>query len=170
MSENIRRRIGGTALLAGVMVTCALPAPASAAPAYDITLPAGLACSFELRVIGGEDTRVVNETTNADGTVRVITAGKGPGLTFIDTSTGAQLTLAGNGSVKKQTFNSDESSTVVATGHNVIVLFPSDVPPGPSTILYTGRVVYSSTATNDFTILSVSGTTRDICAELASAG
>lgn len=171
MSENIRRRIGGSALLAGVLMTFALPAPATAAPAYDITLPAGTACGFELRITGAEDTRVVTETRDDDGTlVRVITAGKGPGLTFTNTSTGARIELAGNGSVSKQTVNADGSSIVVATGHNVLVLFPTDVPKGPSTTLYTGRVVYASTATNDFTILRVSGTTRDLCGELSSAG
>lgn len=172
MSENIRRRVGGSALLAGILVTCALPAPATAAAeAYDIVVPAGIACDFELRVTGAEDTRVVTETRDDAGeVVRMITAGKGPGVTFTNTSTGARINLAGNGSVWKETFNPDGSSTVVSTGHNVLILFPTDVPKGPSTTLYTGRVVYLSTADDAFTIVSVAGKTRDICAELRDAG
>ena len=55
-----------------------------------------------------------------------------------------------------------------ATGHNVIILFPTDFPAGPSTIQYVGRVLYTVSAdgTNTFTLRQVSGTRSDICAAL----
>jgi len=31
----------------------------------------------------------------------------------------------------------------ITIGHNVLILFPSDVPAGPSTTLYVGRVVFT---------------------------
>jgi hypothetical protein len=61
----------------------------------------------------------------------------------------------------------DGTSTNQATGHNVIILFPTDITKGPSTTLYEGRVVFTTTAANEFEILTSSGPTRDICSELA---
>jgi hypothetical protein len=75
--------------------------------------------------------------------------------------------LTGNGSVLKTIINpTDGTSTNQATGHNVIILLPSDITEGPSTTLYEGRVVFTATAANDFEIISSSGRTRDICSEL----
>jgi hypothetical protein len=48
----------------------------------------------------------------------------------------------------------------------VLILFPTDVPAGPSTTLYVGRVVF--TVVGDvFTLRSTSGTATDICAALS---
>jgi hypothetical protein len=58
-------------------------------------------------------------------------------------SNGNQITLPSNGSVMKTTFNADGTRTVQATGNNVVILFPTDTPAGPSTKLYTGRIVYT---------------------------
>jgi hypothetical protein len=46
-------------------------------------------------------------------------------------------------------------------------VFPSDVPAGPSTTLYVGRVVYTVDVNGDFTLVSTRGTATDICAELS---
>jgi hypothetical protein len=69
----------------------------------------------------------------------------------------------------KTTTNADGTFTVQATGHNVVILFPTDVPAGPSTTLYTGRLVYTVDASNNFTVVSSSGPTTDICALLAGS-
>lgn len=168
MSVPTRRRIGASALLAAALAAIALPSPAHAAPPYDLLFPAGVACAgFDLGINGTPDTRKVKEYTDANGNLVQIISGKGSTLTFTNDSTDATVTFAGNGSVTKQAFNPDGTSTVVATGHSIIILFPSDVPAGPTTTLHVGRVVYSATATNDFTILSTSGTRLDICAALS---
>jgi len=96
----------------------------------------------------------------------VITAGKGYTLTFTNVDNGKTLTLASNGSVMKAT-PPMPPNTVQALGHNVIILFPTDITPGPSTTLYVGSVVYTVDSEGRFTILSHSGTTTDICAALA---
>jgi hypothetical protein len=57
---------------------------------------------------------------------------------------------------------------VVTTGHLVLILFPTDVPAGPTTTLYVGRVVYRSDALSNFTLLGTTGKATDICALLAS--
>jgi hypothetical protein len=36
-----------------------------------------------------------------------------------------------------------DTRTVQATGNNIVILFPTDSPAGPSTKLYTGRIVYT---------------------------
>ena len=75
----------------------------------------------------------------------MLTAGKGADLEFVNTATDATFSLMGNGSVSHTTYNLDGSSTVSAEGHNVLILFDNDLPPGvgPSTKQYVGRVVYT---------------------------
>ena len=150
----------------------AAPLTASAAPPgpppadVDITLPAGQACQgFALRVEAtGSKAHVIN-LKNAS----IITAGKGYTLTFTNVDTGETITIAASGSVEKVVPNPDgRTFTVQATGGNVIILFPTDIPAGPSTILYQGRVLYTRDADFNFTLKTSSGTQRDICAELAS--
>jgi hypothetical protein len=49
----------------------------------------------------------------------------------------------------------------------VLILIPTDFPAGPSTTFYVGSVVTRVDAGGNFTLLSHSGTTKDICAALA---
>jgi hypothetical protein len=81
---------------------------------------------------------------------------------------GESVTVKTAGSVTKTVFNSDGTSTVTSTGHNGLILFPSDIPAGPTTTHYVGKLVYTIDAYGVFTVISSSGQQRDICAELAS--
>jgi len=63
--------------------------------------------------------------------------------------------------------NPDGSATQVTTGHNIVILFPTDVPAGPSTTLYVGRVVISIDSAGNYTLLKASGSSADICAALS---
>jgi hypothetical protein len=69
--------------------------------------------------------------------------------------------------VTHTTYNPDGSQTIEITGHNVLILFPTDFPPGPSTTLYVGRVVYSIDASGVYTVLEESGKKTDICAAVS---
>ncbi len=64
-------------------------------------------------------------------------------------------------------FNPDGSYTETLTGHNVLILFPTDVPAGPSTTLYVGSVVFTVDLAAVFTVQRVSGKATDICAALS---
>jgi hypothetical protein len=86
---------------------------------------------------------------------------------FTNLATGKTLTLSSNGSVERDTFNADGTTTVDALGYNVIILFPTDITPGPSTTLYVGRVVYTVDTSGAFKIQTHSGPTTDICAALS---
>jgi hypothetical protein len=155
-------------ILAG---SAARPIAATAPPPPDAAfdLPAGVACAgFDLRVeIWGSPHQVYREFFDKNGNlVRTLTAGKGNTLAFTNLLTGKQLWLQPNGSVTHVVLNLDGSQTVTITGHNVLILFPTDVPAGPSTTLYVGRIVFTVDPTGVFTLQRVSGTSTDICAAL----
>jgi hypothetical protein len=135
-----------------------------------ICLPAGTACpNFDLQVqVGGGVHRVYREFFDKEGNlVRTLEAGKGYELTFTNLATSKTLNTGATGSVLHVTLNPDGSSTVKATGHDVIILFPTDSPPGPTTTLYIGQVVYTVDQNGVFTLQKVTGNQVDICAALA---
>ena len=81
------------------------------------------------------------------------------------------MTSKANGSVISTTTTlADRSSTSVLTGHTVVIMFPTDVPAGPSTTLYTGRVEIDVDASGISTIVDEAGRALDICAGLTPAG
>lgn len=159
---RIARFIGVVAL-----VVVAVFVSGRSASAETFVVPAGIACDFELGVDSVGEQPVYREFEDKDGNLRILNAGKGVELTFTNTDTGATLALKPNGSVSQATVYPDGSATYVATGHNVIILFPTDVPAGPSTIQYVGRVVFSIAPDGVWTMLSISGTSTDICAALS---
>jgi hypothetical protein len=159
-------RVLGSAAAAAALLVGSTAASAAAA---DLDLPAGTACAdFGVGVdISGGNQQVHEFRDAAGNVVRTISAGTGSNLTFTNQARGATLSLRSNGSVTRTTFHPDGSSTVVSTGHNVLILFPTDVPAGPSTTLYVGRVEYDATAAGVFTLRRASGRTTDVCAAIA---
>ena len=146
----------------------AITVSAAAAPDATIDLPAGVACKdFDLRIEITGGVQVNREFADKNGNpVRLLAAGKGSDLKFINLTTESALLLKGNGSVTQTRFLPDGSALAASTGHNVIVLFPTDVPAGPSTTLFVGRVTYTIDPSAVFTLRSVSGKTTDICGAL----
>jgi hypothetical protein len=165
-SRKARHLVAGvTALALGSALAVATAVPASAQETFE--LPAGTACDFGLRIEQTGGKRIEKTFTDKDGNlVRLLQAGKGFDLTFTNLSSGESITIPSNGSVSQTTFNADGTSTVQHTGSNVVIFFPTDEPPGPSTTLYEGRLVYTVDAAGNFTFVSSSGPTTDICALL----
>jgi hypothetical protein len=93
-----------------------------------------------------------------------ITGGTGSALTF--SGNGRTVSFPSNGAASVTRTNPDGSSTVQLSGHNVVILFPTDNPPGPSTTLIVGREVFTISAAGKFDVLSVSGRQTDVCALL----
>jgi hypothetical protein len=172
-SRKARRLAPAVATLAlASALAVAAAAPASAAPAEHgrgdvfFDLPAPLACAdFDVTLAGTADRRAIKELPNGV----VIEAGQGYDLTFTNVSNDKSVTLLSNGSVNKVSpINADDIQTFQSTGKNVLILFPTDVPEGPSSTLYTGRLVYTvDTNTGVFTVQSSSGQTTDLCAAVA---
>jgi hypothetical protein len=162
---------GLTTLALGSALAVATAAPASAENDIEFDLPAGQACEFRLLVEGVGSKRIEKFTDLNGNPVRILAAGKGFDLTFTRlTDQGepiSSVAFPSNGSVERTTINADGSLTFQTTGHNVLILFPSDVPAGPSTTLYVGRLVYTVDTSGVFTVQSNSGPTTDICALLA---
>jgi len=161
----------GLSLTMATVLGFGSPGTAADPPDLVIDLPAGLACGdFDLRVEIRGGTQVFKEFTDQNGNVvRKLSAGRGSALLFINLSTDATFAVQPSGSVSHTTVNPDGSTTVADTGHNVVILFPTDVPPGPSTMQYVGRLVYtvSPPPDNVFVVQSFSGQTTDICAALS---
>lgn len=102
-------------------------------PAFSVVFPAGLACpAFDLRVDGfGDGPEVFRTFSDRDGNiVRALTAGTGFALVFTNETTGETFSSRANGAVAHTRFNPDGSQTQVLTGHNIVILFPTDTPPG----------------------------------------
>jgi hypothetical protein len=144
--------------------------PVSIANAATVVFPAGTACTFDVSVdiTGGSTVQRVFKDKNGN-VVRMLFAGLGSQLTFTNVQSGTTLALKANGSVTQVTNNPDNTSTYVTTGHNVLILFPTDVPAGPSTTLYVGQVVFTiDNISGVFTLQRTSGKSADICAALSS--
>ena len=161
------------ALLAAMTFT----APQSALADEPLIIPKGQACpdfNVGLATTGGP---VVEKDFNDKNgnVVRHLSVGKGVVVTWtnyghdeLNPVPGASVKIKTSGSVTWERMNDDGTKTVTATGHNGLVLFPTDVPAGPTTTQYIGRIVYTvDLTTGVFTLLSTSGSARDICAELA---
>jgi hypothetical protein len=146
--------------------------PAIAQSEPDVVIPADVACpGFALGIdSAGNENRVDREFYDKEGNlIRVLSTGTGPDLTLINMTTGATVSLQGNGANSRTTFNPDGTLTVVNTGHNILIMFPTDVPAGPSTTLYIGRLVYTvDPTTGVYTFVDFKGKSRDLCAALAS--
>jgi uncharacterized protein RhaS with RHS repeats len=142
---------------------------AAAADPVVIDIPAGVACAdFSVRVTIEGEQLVTREFVDRNGNlVRILAAGTGPALTLTNLTSGATFTTKSNGSVTRTVFNPDGTQTVTIIGHNLLILFPSDVPAGPSTTLYAGRVAFTIDANAVFTVLQASGQATDICAALS---
>jgi hypothetical protein len=154
-------------LAACLFAAALLPVGTSAANAAPIiqSFDAGVACDFPLTYEATGGNQQVHTIPGQNGTM--ILAGTGTAVTFTNDSTGKTFTLRSNGAVLKTTTYPDGSTSNVGTGHYVLILFPTDVPAGPSTTLYVGRVTWTADAASNFVVTGHSGTTKDICAALA---
>ncbi|HEY8720177.1 hypothetical protein [Pengzhenrongella sp.] len=166
------RRFVPAGILAALLLATAPPASAAD---FVVDLPSGVACpGFAVRVASvGGNLQTREFTDEAGNVVRTIAAGKGATLTFtnlgpLGTTPGKSVTLRPNGSVTRTATSPDGTVTYTSTGHNVLILFPTDVPAGPTTTQYIGNYVFTvDPISGVFTLLSTSGRSVDICAELA---
>jgi hypothetical protein len=141
---------------------------ADAAPDQTLTFPAGEACSFALRIDITGAPQVNKTFVGADGRVRLLSAGKGSDLVFTNLASGKTFALKGNGAVTWTRIDASGSARLTLTGHNIAIYFPTDIPAGPSTTLVVGREdIAVDLATGQFTRLSRTGKTTDICAALS---
>jgi hypothetical protein len=141
--------------------------PTLGADSVVLDLPSGLACNFDLHIVVSGGNQQLKEFKDINGNlIRSISAGTGTALRFTNLSNDKTLTTKSNGAVSQTQYNPDGSYTVKGTGHNVLIMFPSDIPAGPTTTLYVGRLVYSVDLEGVFTLIESNGNHSDICASL----
>lgn len=179
---DLGRKFQGLAYTVPIAVCGALfpVSPAAAAPPLqpvgpsEITVPAGLGCpNFDLRITVDESVnRVFKEFHDRNGNlVRVLSAGRGVTETLTNVLTDTSVTFKTGGSVSRTTPNPDGTYTLTLTGHNIVIIFPTDQPPGPRSTLYLGKVVFTISDPVNNTFLGIqqtSGKQVDICAILGS--
>ena len=165
MPKALAAAVASGALLMSVSGT-AVAAPPPTNQDIHLDFPADIACpGFELKIDGtGSKARVLKLN---NGTM--ITAGRGYLLTFTNVDTGESIVIRPAGSVQRETFDPATGITTgEGSGDNGFVYFPTDTPPGPKTIMYTGHISYHYDRLGNSTVTSTTGTQRDICAELSS--
>ena len=148
--------------------------PAAATPAIPLPPPpatqdfaAGEACAFPLTLELSGSKYHLKEFFDKDGNVvRRVIAGKGSLMTLTNNDNDASLSLKAYGFAVQETYGADGTITDVISGHVLVILFPTDVPAGPSTTLYVGRLVETISPTGVGSIQSFTGKATDICAAL----
>jgi hypothetical protein len=172
MTSKTNRLVASASLLAALSLTVAQPsfaAPPAEEPAFTVELiPAGLGCAFPLRLdsSAGEVRTITFKTENGQPG-RIISVKTGVVLTYTNLDTGESVSIKTSGSVTSAV-RDGVTETRTATGHNGLILFPEDVPAGPTTTQYNGRIVYTfNTETGFVEVIETSGKATDICAELS---
>ena len=124
--------------------------------------PAGVACEFPLTVVACE----VKDFKPVDK--KLIQAGRSVKLFVKNEDTKVTKLLKPRGGSLVQIIRNDAEGTtrLVATGVNLLILFPSDTPPGPSANLHHGRVDVTIDSNGDWTVDQASGRATDVCALL----
>jgi hypothetical protein len=153
-----------TVLALAAMIVVAQPASAA------IELPAGVACDFTLGLDGGAFPPERKTFTDANGNPIVVLAGKSGAVTYtnLDTEPNESLTFPSRGTALRDTTQPDGTHLLEFSGNVGIILFPDDVPKGPSTTQINGRLVLSFNPETGFTeVLKQEGNQIDVCAALS---
>jgi hypothetical protein len=164
--RKILLRLLFTTLLATVTLT--VPQSVVAAPP---TLDEYAACpGFSVTVESTDGTQETRVSRLRDGVIYTVVAGRGTTITVTKAGTDQSVTFGTKGSVTRTAQDTTTGDIEWAlSGANLVLLFDKVDVGGPSTVLYTGLVRFTSDrkGTLDEAIQQESGTQRDICAELS---
>ena len=161
------------------MAKCAALAACLTVPigafAFDLVLPAGLACPTFARGLtalnGGHQQSI--EVTNGARAGMTLLAGQSYDLQLTNVATGASYTVKGRGGLNKGGPNGDGTWSYQFSGNYVLVWFPEDDTSGqgdfgPATWVTTGNIKIQSGSqfNGPWVLTSSSGRRIDICALL----
>lgn len=162
------RKILWRLLLTALLAAMTLTVPQSALAAPPVT--AYPACpGFDVSIISSGGNQDVRMTRLKDGIIYTIVAGRGTTISVTNADTGKTVTFNTKGSVTRTATNTTTGDIEwELSGANLVLLFDKVDVGGPSTVLYTGllRFTTDSNYTLHEPIQQQSGTQRDICAEL----
>lgn len=138
-------------------------------PDESYEFPAGQACSnFGLRLDIWQGAAAPRQVKDRNGVIRAVLAGGGAAFRTTNLLTGKSTTVsAGGASQMVTTYTADGTQKLTLSGHFLLIWFPTDIPAGPWTSAYTGKLVM--TLSPDFVgrLVSLNGAARDICTELS---
>jgi hypothetical protein len=164
----MRLRTAAATVFATAILLGGAASTASAAE-HDFTFDAGVACDFPLALDGGAPPPVRKTFTDPNGNpIVVLSAGKSGAVTYTNLDTTESLTFPSRGTALRDTTQSDGTHLLEFSGNVGLLLFPSDVPAGPSTTQINGRLVLSFDPATGFTVvLKQEGNQIDVCAALS---
>lgn len=160
---RLRRLAAATVLTSAVTIAGAPPASAA-----DLELDPGVGCEFPLSLDGGAFPPERRNFTDRNGNPVSILAGKSGAVTWTNLDNGKSITFASRGTSLRVTTVSDTEQILEFSGHVGLVLFPDDIPAGPSTTQISGRLVLRVDPTTLKTeVLKQVGKQVDVCAALS---
>lgn len=176
-SQNTSRCVG--LLLIAVLALAAALAPVLPARAQDEGrcvptptgdyCPAGVACAFPLQVDYSDMQLNYREFYDKDGNFQgMMLVGKGFVVTLTNLASGATLSQEVKGTSFRDILNPDGTETIASSGNFFMIMYPTDIPPGPSALMYTGHVELRMDAGGVSTISHLSGQSTDMCAALSN--
>ncbi len=137
------------------------------APDFIVPFDAGVACDFPLTIEGTDAKLCIKEFTDKRGRLNTVVEGKGYNFLFTNVATGKSTTQKSQHAQQHTVFYPDGSQKITTDGAVLIVMFPTDIPAGPSTTYYNGHTVLRITAEGVGTLEPPHAHARDICAELS---
>jgi hypothetical protein len=131
-------------------------------------LPAGVACVFPVRISATDGLQGMKQFYDRSGNlVRIFGFGTGISYTFTNLTNEKSITIKARASASQTVVDENGVQTITASGQYGLIMFPTDVPAGPSTTFYVGRLVYTVDSSNVTRLVSNSGQSVDVCAALS---
>jgi hypothetical protein len=146
--------------------------PSSAAdgwqPFMDLIDP-GVACAdFPVQIEFRGTSKQARTLPARDGDTRFAVAGRDYEYRFVNPITNATFTMTRSASLLTQTTRPDGTARLAINGNAWVVLYPTDTPAGPSTTVFSGRVVINVAADGTtYEVVQWTGRRTDVCAALA---
>jgi hypothetical protein len=162
--NRFRRLATATVLASAALIVAAQPASAQE---HDIVLPAGVGCDFALALDNIEGPPLRREFTDRNGNKVRVFAGKSGAVIYTNFETGESVSFQSRGTRLRETTDATGTLLLEYSGHVGLVLFPTDVPAGPSTTQISGSLVLTVESSGVTTVQKVQGQQIDICARLA---
>jgi hypothetical protein len=161
--KTINTRILALTLVSASLSLGSLQASAQATPDFTVPFEAGVACSFPLTIEGTNAKGISTEYTDKDGNLNVWLTGKGYAFRYTNTTTGKSTTTKSQPAAQHTITYPDGSQRITTYGASLIVMFPTDIPAGPTTKYYNGVTDMTITAQGVGTLIDEDAYGIDIC-------
>jgi hypothetical protein len=165
--NRLRRLATATVLASAAAIVAAQPASAQEQQ-FDIELPAGVGCEFPLGINNPEGPDARRVFTDRNGNQVSLFAGRSGAVSYTNILTGETVSFNARGTRLRLTTDPTTGvQTFEFSGQVGLVLFPTDVPEGPSTTQISGQLVLTVDAEGVTEVQEQRGRQIDICAALS---